>query len=193
MGERRDLYFSVLNRNPVPVTLRGWGSNLTGSLVEMMGVAPGAREETVLRRSANFSQDTEEGRGLKRRLLIPPDHYMVFRVAVSTAEEGEEEREVAASVFVDTDYHAFRVKFRFAVAKGSIATAPKDLTFEHAFPVSIQLKKKLNFVSGNRCFFRPGIEFRSRTFLLPPPFYPFLVEQKTFPFVFFHGRRRGGG
>ncbi len=41
MGEKRDLYFTVINRNPVSVTLRGWGANLTGSLVELMGVAEG--------------------------------------------------------------------------------------------------------------------------------------------------------
>ncbi len=64
MGERRDLFFTVVNRNPVTVTLRGWGSNLTGSLVEMMGVAEG--NETQILRRTNFSE------GLTRRLLIPP-------------------------------------------------------------------------------------------------------------------------
>ncbi len=125
MGEKRDLFFTVVNRNPVPVTLRGWGSNLTGSLVEMMGVAPGDEEDIAVR--TNYSE------GLHRRLVIPPGHYMVFRIGLMTKDlEGEHN----ASVFVDTDFHAFHVYFRFKVAKGSVTTMPKDLAFEHAFPVS---------------------------------------------------------
>ena len=37
MGEKRDIYFAILNKNPIAVTLRGWGANLTGSLVEVIG------------------------------------------------------------------------------------------------------------------------------------------------------------
>ena len=53
MGEKRDLYFTIINRNPVGVNLRGWGSNLTGSLVELMGVDEG-NETQILQRS-NFT------------------------------------------------------------------------------------------------------------------------------------------
>lgn len=124
MGERRDLYFTVVNRNPVTVTLRGWGSNLTGSLVELMGVDLG--DEADILRRANFSD-------MPRRLAIPPGHYMVFRIGVLTKErEGATE----ATVFVDTDFHSFEVKFAFVVARGSLHTVPRELAFEPAFPVS---------------------------------------------------------
>ena len=33
MGEKRDIYFANLNKNPIAVTLRVWGANLTGSLL----------------------------------------------------------------------------------------------------------------------------------------------------------------
>ncbi len=57
---------------------------------------------------------------------------MVFRIGLLTTEM---EGEYNASVFIDTDYHAFRVHFRFAVARGSLHTVPGELAFEHAFPV----------------------------------------------------------
>jgi len=125
MGEKRDLHFAVLNRNPVGVTLRGWGSNLTGSLVELMGVAEGDEADVAAR--TNFTD------GLVRKLTIPPGHFMAFRVGVQTKEE---EGRTEASVYVDTDHHTFRVPFRFTVASGSLVSVPRELTFDPAFPVS---------------------------------------------------------
>lgn len=148
MGEKRDLYFTVLNRNPVGVTLRGWGSNLTGSLVELMGVAEGNETQVIWQTSFLFLlcrskavffllqilQRSNFSTGLVRRLLIPPGHYMVFRIGVLTSADAEGESN--ASVYVETDYHAFRVYFRFRVARGSLNTVPRELAFEDAFPVS---------------------------------------------------------
>ena len=57
---------------------------------------------------------------------------MVFRVGIFTPNE---EGETNATVFVDTDYHAFRVPFKFRVAKGSLNTVPRELIFDPAFPV----------------------------------------------------------
>ena len=61
MDERRDLYFTILNNNPVGVTLRGWGSNLTGIMVELMGVDAG--NETQILQRGNFSD-------MSRRLQV---------------------------------------------------------------------------------------------------------------------------
>ena len=88
-----------------------------------MGVEAGSQSD-ILRR-ANFSDMT-------RRLKIPPGHYMVFRVGIFTPDE---EGETNATVFVDTDYHAFRVPFKYRVAKGSLNTVPRELVFDPAFPV----------------------------------------------------------
>lgn len=147
MGEKRDLYFTIINKNPVPVTLRGWGSNLTGSLVELMGVAQGL-EPNILQR-ANFSGTPSAHLlftnifliiryvlfnflDMKRMLNIDPGHYMVFRIGIMTKDM---EGETNATVFVDTDYHHFKVLFRFTVARGSLHTVPRELKFEPVFPV----------------------------------------------------------
>ena len=76
MEEKRDLYFAVLNKNPVALTLKDWGANLTGCLLELMGLEKGGVAE-VLAREGTYT-------GMRRPserhpLRIPPGHYMVFR------------------------------------------------------------------------------------------------------------------
>lgn len=122
MGEKRDLYFTILNKNPVGVSLRGWGANLTGSLVELMGVDEG--NETQILEHGSFS-------GMTRKLTILPGYYMVFRIGIHTTDT---EGAINATVFVDTDYHKFEVPFRFRVAKGSLHTVPRELIFDPVFP-----------------------------------------------------------
>lgn len=71
--------------------------------------------------------------GMIRKLIIDPGHFMVFRIGVVTVdEEGEKE----GTVFVETDYEKFDVRFKYKVAKGSLHTVPRDLVFDAAFPVS---------------------------------------------------------
>jgi len=122
MEEKRDLYFALINKGPVKVVLRGWGGNITGSLIELMGMAPG--NESQLAGRQNFSD-------LSRRLYVLPGHYIVFRIGLQS---GAEEGEFHASVFVSSEYEELRVPFRFRVAKGSLSTHPQQLAFDTAFP-----------------------------------------------------------
>ena len=123
MNEKRDIFFTLLNENPIPVYLKGWGSNLTGSLVELMGVEEG-NETTILERFT-FSS-------MGRQLVIPPNHFMAFRIGILTPTE--KEGATNATVYVETNYQKFEVPFRFRVAKGSLHTVPKELIFDPVFP-----------------------------------------------------------
>ena len=123
MEERRDLYFTIVNNNPVGVTLRGWGSNLTGIMVELMGVEAG--NETQVLQRGNFS-------GMSRSLQIPPWHYMAFRIGIDTHDTRE--GQYNGTVYVETDRHKFEVPFTFTVARGSLNTVPRELAFEPVFP-----------------------------------------------------------
>ena len=120
MSERRDLYFALMNKGPVKVVLRGWGGNITGSLIELMGIAPG--NETDLSGRSNFTD-------LARRLFVLPGHYIVFRIGLLT---GAEEGEFHASCFVSSEYEELRVPFRsvatLRVATIGVATAIKKRT-----------------------------------------------------------------
>ena len=80
--------------------LRGWGGNITGSLIELMGVAPGDQQDILAR--TNFSS-------LARRLYVPPHHYVVYRIGLMT---GKVEGEMWASVFVSTEFQDLVVPFR---------------------------------------------------------------------------------
>ena len=130
MEEKRDLYFTVLNKNPVTLTLKNWGANLTGSLLELMGVEKGGEPE-ILARSGNYS-------GMSRVLELPPGHFMAFRVGIFTP--ASETGETNSSVWLETQFQRLDVKFKFRVAKGSLGTVPSELVFEPAFPVRIILK-----------------------------------------------------
>ena len=97
MGEKRDIYFAILNKNPIAVTLRGWGANLTGSLVEVIGVDQG--NETEILERASFE-------GMTRKLIIHPGHYLIFRLGIHTTET---EGAFDGYVYVETSYHTFKV------------------------------------------------------------------------------------
>ena len=97
MGEKRDIYFAILNKNPIAVTLRGWGANLTGSLVEVIGVDQG--NETEILERASFE-------GMTRKLIIPTGHYLIFRLGIHTTEV---EGAFDGYVYVETSYHTFKV------------------------------------------------------------------------------------
>jgi len=136
MEEKRDLYFAVLNKNPVALTLKDWGANLTGCLLELMGLEKGGVAE-VLAREGNYTGMSRPSE--RHPLRIPPGHYVVFRVGIYTP--SHETAETNSSVFVETDYQRLDVKFRFRVTKGSLSTFPSDLVFEPAFPgKSVRLK-----------------------------------------------------
>jgi len=122
MNEKRDMYFALLNKGPVRVVLRGWGGNITGSLIELMGVAEGNETNVVARQ--NYSD-------MQRRLYVSPDHYVVYRIGILS---GSTEGEYHAQVFVSTEYEEIAVPFRFRVARGSLSTSPQQLYFATAFP-----------------------------------------------------------
>lgn len=122
MNEKRDMYFALINKGPVKVILRGWGGNITGSLIELMGVAEGNETDVVARQ--NYTE-------MHRRLYVAPKHYVIYRIGMLS---GSVEGEFHASVFVSTEYEEISVPFRFRVARGSLSTSPQQLYFETAFP-----------------------------------------------------------
>eukprot|EP00095_Tigriopus_kingsejongensis_P009833 maker-scaffold21_size687808-snap-gene-1.14 protein:Tk09833 transcript:maker-scaffold21_size687808-snap-gene-1.14-mRNA-1 annotation:"hypothetical protein L798_06018" len=160
MLEKRDIYFTIINKNPVSVMLRGWGSNQTGSLVELMGVDVGT-EAQILQR-ANFS-------GMARQLIIEPGHFMVFRIGIHTKKQ---EGTINATVFVETDHDALDVFFRYTVAKGSLSTVPYDLAFEPAFPGKVA---KLNLTLSST--FAQEMKVTSVVSVPPDPRIKFQLNQ----------------
>ncbi len=52
-ASQREAHFALFNYNPVPISIEDWGTNFTGAVVELLGVAEG-NESTVESRQ-NFS------------------------------------------------------------------------------------------------------------------------------------------
>lgn len=48
-ASHKEAHFAVINNNPVAVLLKSWGTNMTGALVELVGVEKG-NQSTVLQR-----------------------------------------------------------------------------------------------------------------------------------------------
>ena len=111
-----------------------------------MGVEEG--NETAILERFTFSS-------MGRQLVIPPNHFMAFRIGILTPTEKEGATngksavclpfcllfclqyfvyKISATVYVETNYQKFEVPFRFRVAKGSLHTVPKELIFDPVFP-----------------------------------------------------------
>ena len=56
VGESRDMFFYLINENPIPVELRGWGSNFSRSVVELAGTDRGGVTD-ILRRHGGPYRD----------------------------------------------------------------------------------------------------------------------------------------
>ena len=54
VGESRDMFFYLLNENPIPVELRGWGSNFSRSVVELAGTDRGGVADIVRRHGGTY-------------------------------------------------------------------------------------------------------------------------------------------
>uniref|UniRef100_A0A2R5LBV6 Uncharacterized protein n=1 Tax=Ornithodoros turicata TaxID=34597 RepID=A0A2R5LBV6_9ACAR len=120
IGHKRTLLFAVINENPVEVVLKHWGSNLTKTYIELVGIEAG--NASTLARRYNFS-------GLVKGLTLKSQHFAVFRVGVTAPEE---EGVFVGEAFIETKHEILKVLFTLRAAKGSLTSDP--ITFENAFP-----------------------------------------------------------
>ncbi|XP_064122093.1 transmembrane protein 131-like isoform X5 [Macrobrachium nipponense] len=157
MGEQRDLYFYVINENPVELRLRGWGSNLTRSAVELMGVEEGnittirtrnnmtySSKSTIWGQGVSGYADNLENEGEEPKLFLKPHHYAAFRIGVLTPDT---EGIFIAESFVQTQFEQIKIPFRLRTADGSLSIVPNTLMFDNAFPGKIS-QQNLHILSS---------------------------------------------
>ncbi|XP_068240543.1 transmembrane protein 131 isoform X9 [Palaemon carinicauda] len=157
MGEQRDLYFYVINENPVELRLRGWGSNLTRSAVELMGVEEGNMTTIRTRNNMTYSSkstiwgqgvsgyaDNLENEGEEPKLFLKPHHYAAFRIGVLTPDT---EGIFIAESFVQTQFEQIKIPFRLRTADGSLSIVPNTLMFDNAFPGKVS-QQNLHILSS---------------------------------------------
>jgi hypothetical protein len=56
-SSQKEAHFAVINNNPVAVLLKSWGTNMTGTLMELIGVEEG-NQSTVLQRYSFSNMST---------------------------------------------------------------------------------------------------------------------------------------
>ncbi|KAK4301005.1 hypothetical protein Pmani_026827 [Petrolisthes manimaculis] len=134
MGDQRDIYFYVINENPVELRLRGWGSNLTRSAVELMGVEQG--NITTIKQRNNMTYASKS-------LFLKPNHYAAFRIGVLTPDT---EGIFIAESFVQTQFEQIKIPFRLRTADGSLSVVPDTIIFHNSFPGKIS-HQNLNILS----------------------------------------------
>ncbi|XP_037086689.1 transmembrane protein 131-like [Pollicipes pollicipes] len=122
VGETRDMYYYLLNDNPIGIELQGWGSNLSRSVVELVGTGRGGVAEILQRHGGPYRD---------KQLLLRPNHYAVIRVGIVSPER---EGLFVATAFVHTEYERPTLTFRLRIALGSLSTAPAVISFEKTFP-----------------------------------------------------------
>ncbi|XP_066949004.1 transmembrane protein 131 isoform X11 [Macrobrachium rosenbergii] len=157
MGEQRDLYFYVINENPVELRLRGWGSNLTRSAVELMGVEEGnittirtrnnmtySSKSTIWGQGVSGYADNLENEGEEPKLFLKPHHYAAFRIGVLTPDT---EGIFIAESFVQTQFEQIKIPFRLRTADGSLSIVPNTLMFDNAFPGKVS-QQNLHILSS---------------------------------------------
>ncbi|KAK7872556.1 hypothetical protein R5R35_013787 [Gryllus longicercus] len=121
-ASQREAHFQLFNYNPVPINIEDWGTNFTGAVVELLGVAEG--NESTVKSHQNFSN-------MNMSTVLEPNWYAVLKVMV-TAPDIEEE--LNGDVYIKTRYETIRIPVRMRVAHGRLEVLPDPLILDNCFP-----------------------------------------------------------
>ncbi|XP_046626243.1 transmembrane protein 131 isoform X1 [Neodiprion virginianus] len=126
-GTENEAIFALENHNPINVELHGWGVNMPGAVLELMGCQKGPTH-LFNKGVRNISVCSQIG-----NQSIKPGYLAVFKIKVKTA--AVEEDTIVGEVFVRTTYERLTVPVFMRVAHGRIFV--KKLTFTDCFPGSV--------------------------------------------------------
>lgn len=119
IGNKRSMFFVVINENPIEVVIKQWGTNMTKTLVEL---AVQAENTSTLVGNYNFSS-------VVRQVGLLPLHYALFRISITAPET---EGVFWGEAMIETNHEVLKVHFTMRTAKGSLTSDP--IVFENAFP-----------------------------------------------------------
>ncbi|XP_014475490.1 PREDICTED: transmembrane protein 131 isoform X2 [Dinoponera quadriceps] len=125
-GTENEAIFALENQNPVNVELHGWGVNIPGAVLELIGCQNGPAD-LLDKEFLNVTVCSHSGNYIK------PGFLAIFKIKVKTPMV--EEDTIVGEVFVRTTYERFNLPVYMRVAHGRISL--KKLTFTDCFPGSI--------------------------------------------------------
>ncbi|XP_008207841.1 transmembrane protein 131 isoform X2 [Nasonia vitripennis] len=130
-GTENEGIFALENQNPVSIELHGWGVNMPGAVLELMGCQSGPTD-LFNKGVRNITACSVTG-----NQSIKPGYLAIFKIKVKTPYV--EEDTIVGDVFVKTTYERLTVPVYMRVAHGKISM--KKLTFTDCFPGSICLQQ----------------------------------------------------
>ncbi|XP_012279930.1 transmembrane protein 131 [Orussus abietinus] len=168
-GTENEAIFALENQNPVNIELHGWGVNMPGAVLELMGCQQGPTDlfNKGFRNITVCSQNGNQN--------IKPGYLAVFKIKVKTPMV--EEDTIVGDVFVRTTYERLTVPVFMRVAHGRIAM--KKLTFTDCFPGAIcmqQIKVHSTFVRSMDVTFVSPVQKDNRIKYIP-------LEETTKPII----------
>ncbi|XP_076231606.1 transmembrane protein 131 isoform X2 [Calliopsis andreniformis] len=126
-GTENEAIFALENQNPINIDLHGWGVNMPGAVLELMGCQRGPADflDKELRNITVCSHTGNQ--------YIKPGYLAIFKIKVKTPMV--EEDTIVGDVFVRTTYERFILPVYMRVSHGKISL--KKLIFTDCFPGSI--------------------------------------------------------
>ncbi|KAK2580317.1 hypothetical protein KPH14_012554 [Odynerus spinipes] len=140
-GTENEAIFALENQNPVNIELHGWGVNMPGAVLELMGCQSGPAD-SLDEELKNVTVCSNTG-----NQFIKPGFLAIFKIIVKAPMI--EEDTIVGDVFVRTTYERFILPVFMRVAHGKISV--KKLVFTDCFPGSICVQQ----VKVHSTFSRP--------------------------------------
>ncbi|XP_015119275.1 transmembrane protein 131 homolog isoform X2 [Diachasma alloeum] len=160
-GTENEAIFALENQNPVNIELHGWGVNMPGAVLELMGCQSGPTD-LFNKGVRNMSVCSNTG-----NQSIKPGYLAIFKIKVKTPMI--EEDTIVGDVFVRTTYERLTVPVYMRVAHGRISL--KKLTFSDCFPGSIcmqQIKIHSTFSRAMQVTVIAPVDKDNRVKYIPP-------------------------
>lgn len=130
-GTENEAIFALENTNPINIELHGWGVNMPGAVIELMGCqnTPSKYIEKEIKNITICSYSGNQS--------IKPGYLAIFKIKVKT--QIIEDDTIVGDVFVRTNYERLIVPVYMRVAHGKISL--KKLIFTDCFPGSICMQQ----------------------------------------------------
>ncbi|KAG5882529.1 hypothetical protein JTB14_038140 [Gonioctena quinquepunctata] len=122
---RKDVYFMVVNHNPVTLYLKKVHSSIPMTQVGIQGC--GSDDYRLVLFQPSFSN-------LTRCQNLKPNHYAIIKVLVSTSHV---EGQVWGDLYVETQFENLKVPVHFKIAPGRLDISSDKLIFDQCFPAKI--------------------------------------------------------
>ncbi|KAJ8933374.1 hypothetical protein NQ318_018443 [Aromia moschata] len=122
---KKEVYFMVVNHNPVTLYLKNIHSSIPMTHVEVLGCGTGDYRLVLFQVSFE---------NLTKCNNLKSNHYAIIKVLVTTSHiEGQ----VWGDIYIETQFENLSIPVHFKIAPGKLEIGPDRLVFDQCFPAKI--------------------------------------------------------